>query len=241
MKNLHESINNLTSLWKTAGTLAGRYAAHTHFYMSEVHNAQWPNRIWLKGAASDGTLKAIRHTIEQSQQPLAVSYWQAGGDESPRLFERNGFKTAFVQTGMSLHLTPKSLPLNRVQLIKVTSAEEASSWEALYPQSFGYVISAETITRTMTQIRYYLICLGDEAIGTVIAFETGSTIGIHGMGIIPAYRKQGFAEEAMLILLNLMVGEGKTRVTLQASGMGKNTYKNIGFAEDFLMTTYVLA
>ena len=178
--------------------------------------------------------------IEQSEQPLAVSYWGPPADEQMHLFDPSGYSLAFEQIGMSLPLTEKFDHHDRIALKKVVDAYEASIWEALYPQSFGYVISADTVTLTMAQVDFFLIYLAEIAIGTVIVFETGTTVGFHGMGIIPPYRKQGFAEEAMCRLLNRMIDRGKTLATLQASAMGKNTYKKIGFSEDFPMLTYVL-
>lgn len=246
MKRFNENIQNLTSLWKAVGTLAGAYNEYGNFRISRVPESQWPNRIWLEDAVnkklsiSNEPLNDVKQLIEQSEQPLAVSYWEAPADGQMHLFDRSGLSLAFEQIGMSMPLTEKFDHHNRIALKKVTTARDASIWEDLYPQSFGYVISADTVTLTMAQVDYYLIYLDDTAIGTVIVFERGTTVGFHGMGIIPPYRKQGFAEEAMCCLLNRMIDRGKTLATLQASAMGKNTYKKIGFSEDFPMLTYVL-
>lgn len=232
------NINNLTSLWRTVGVAAGNYSEHENFCCSRVPDAQWPNRIWLKKVANTDILSEIRQVTQQSEQPLTTSYWSDFDDDSLLLFEQNGFQTKSVQIGMSLDVNGKFDVQNRVQLKRISTADEAHIWAVLYPQSFGYVIAAETVIKTKDQVHYELVYLGREAIGTAIAFETGNTVGIHGMGIIPAYRKQGFAEEVMLRLLNRAFDAGKIHVTLQASAMGKGVYQKIGFSEDFLMTNY---
>lgn len=238
MKSWNRNIYNLTSLWQTVGIAAGNYTEHENFYSSQVHGGQWPNRVWLKKAASTEILSEIRQVTQTSEQPLTISYWCDVDDESPLLFEQNGFQIKSAQTGMSLDVKGRFEVHKRVQLKRISTADEAYDWEDLYPQSFGYVIAAKTVIQTKEQVRYYLVYLGPKAIGTAMVFETENTVGIHGMGIVPTYRKQGFAEEVMLKLLNLAFDEGKTHITLQASAMGKNIYKKIGFSEDFLMTNY---
>ncbi|MFC3196679.1 GNAT family N-acetyltransferase [Parapedobacter deserti] len=235
---LNGNIHNLTSLWRTVGISAGRYSEFEYFCCSRVPGAQWPNRIWLKTTVSEDVLNEIRSFAHQSEQPFTISYWSDFNDKELLLFEQHGFQTTVVQTGMSLDVKSRIEEHNRVRLKRISTIDEAQIWEVLYPQSFGYVIAAETVIQTKDQVRYYLIYLDREPIGTAITFETGNTVGIHGMGIIPAYRKQGFAEEVMIKLMNQAFDEGKTRITLQASAMGKGVYEKIGFSADFLMTGY---
>jgi predicted acetyltransferase len=102
------------------------------------------------------------------------------------------------------------------------------------------VISAKTLKTTMDQIDYFLIYHDHIPIGTVITLNTNYVVGIHGMGILPSYRKQGFAKEVLLEFLNRAVEQKRTMATLQASTMGKAIYKSIGFREDFLLRNYRL-
>ncbi len=240
MKNLTENIHNLTSLWQIAGTASGQYTEDKRFSHSLVPGAQWPNRIWLNRLADRDSIEEMSQVIKHSNHVLSISYWDDFKSDAFELFEKRGFLVKSEQIGMSLELKMKFEHQKRVQLKRIVTDKEAAIWENIYPQSFGYVISAATILHTKKQINYYLVYLDTEPIGTAITYETGTVIGIHGMGIVPTYRKQGLAEEVILKLLNQAIDGKKNLATLQASAMGKNIYKNVGFSQDFVMKNYVL-
>jgi len=175
----------------------------------------------------------------QGELPRSFSYCSDFDDPNFRYFESDGLVLKSEQVGMSLVVSKKEYPSNRrIKLHKITSPAQPLLWEKLYPQSFGYVISAETVKYTMDHINYFLIYHNENPIGTVLTFTTNSVVGIHGMGIIPSFRKQGFAKEVMLELLNNAAKENILLATLQASSMGKSVYKDIGFSEDFLVRNY---
>lgn len=241
MKNLNENIDNLTSLWKMAGTAFGQYTEQGNLNFVEVPCAQWPNRIWMNKSVDDEILKDLLGFMQGVNPASVISYWSNLDSASSMLFEKKGFQVKSEQIGMSLELKTKFEHLNRLTLKRINTGDEAKVWGTLYPQSFGYIISPETLISTKARIRYYMVLLEAEPIGTAITFDTDHVLGIHGMGIIPAYRKQGFAEEVVLRLLNLAIDEQKTLATLQASAIGKSIYKNIGFSEDFLMTNYIMS
>ena len=72
-------------------------------------------------------------------------------------------------------------------------------------------------------------------------YFTGKIAGIHGVGVIPSYRRKGFAEEIMKVLLNDALEYGADYSTLQASNMGKGIYERLGYSEDFLISNYIMA
>lgn len=239
MKNIKENITNLTALWQTVGATCGEFYERENYSYSMVSQSQWPNRIWLIKSATSPIVADLTQLILSIEPPMSVSYWADFEDPTFAYFDRGGFVLKSEQIGMSLELPSEKFKLNkRVSLQKIATAQQAEQWERLYPQSFGYVISAQSVTHTKDKINYYLIYDNDTPIGTVMTFHTGSVIGIHGMGIFPDFRKQGFAEEVMLLLLNQAIDEHKTLVTLQASTMGRNIYSKIGFSEDFLIRNY---
>lgn len=144
------------------------------------------------------------------------------------------------QTGMSLQLD-KLFELSDVLTYKrVSTVADAHLWSAIYPQCFGYIISEEILVKTKHDIAYYLFYANDEIVGTAIYFPSELVLGIHGVGIVPAMRKKGFAEEIMRILLNKAIEDGFAYATLQASPLGKGIYKRLGFTEDFTIKNYGL-
>ncbi len=241
MENLkQQSIDNLTSLWLAAGIAFGNYQQHTAFDSIQVPGSEWPNRIWPK---NDVTLEILNNAADFSrnnQLPLTLSHWGDFERSLHPLFDAAGFEAKSEQIGMSLKLSTPFEQLGRISLETVTSSEQAKIWAELYPQSFGYIISAEILEKANNTIQFYLVRKKGQAIGTAMVLESNGVVGIHGVGIIPDFRKQGYAEEVMAVLLNNAIAKNIKLATLQSSAMGKNIYKKLGFTEDFLMINYRL-
>lgn len=235
------NINNLTALWSTVGLACGAYCSKTSYSFSTILNSQWPNRVWLNAPPNWGIINEILNSCGQNKLPKSLSYWADFGDPTFQFFDSSRFELKSQQVGMSLDISKKKYPAGeRIKLQRITTDKQAILWEELYPKSFGYVISARTVAATMNAIDYFIIYHGQFPIGTVISFKTNSVVGIHGLGILPPYRKQGFAKQVMQELLNKAAEAHMHLATLQASAMGKMIYKDLGFSEDFLVRNYTI-
>ncbi|WP_439490142.1 GNAT family N-acetyltransferase [Algoriphagus sp.] len=233
------NINNLVSLWESVGDSFQITRSGKGFSYCQVVGSEWPNRLWFHGEdPKKETMKAAIEIVRESSVSLSVSYWGKESDTFESGMEAEGFVKKSEQIGMSLRLERELESLGRIRLRRVDSESDARLWSEIYPKSFGYAISATILLKTMVNIPFYLIYLDGQPIGTVIAYPTENAIGIHGLGILPQFRKQGFAEEAMGILLNNALHHNVQWATLQSSSMGKNMYLKLGFTEDFLMMTY---
>ncbi|WP_175445479.1 GNAT family N-acetyltransferase [Ulvibacter litoralis] len=235
-----DNINNLISLWKLAGNSFQQYIQNEHFSYCIIPNSEWPNRIWFNKKMNNSILEKTVKIIKNSSAPLSLSNWSDFDNQYHHIFEKYGFIKKSEQIGMSLKLQSKFEEFHRLNFIRVTNPKQAKIWSDIFPQSFGYRISEEIINRTLNDTQYYLIYKEQQAIGTVIAHETDDLIGIHGMGIMPLFRKQGFAKEAMIHILNKALRENKKMATLQSSAMGNRIYKKLGFTEDFIINTFKL-
>lgn len=80
----------------------------------------------------------------------------------------------------------------------------------------------------------------ETAIGTLTLFQTEKIMGIHGVGVIPEMRKKGFAEEIMKFAINEAIDADAQYAQLQASDLGKDIYRRLGFEDLFLIKNYVL-
>jgi GNAT superfamily N-acetyltransferase len=242
VNNLNQkNIKNLISLWETIGQSFQSHFKESLFHYVWLDDTDWPNRIWFIEKVTKDTLNTAIEIIQNISVPLTVSYWSGFKNELHPVFETFGFVKKSEQIGMSLALQKKFEKANRLNIKRITEGNQALAWGALYPQSFGYRISAEILMHTKDIIPYYLICLGDKPIGTAIIHQTEDVIGIHGISIIPEYRRQGFAEEAMAYFLNKAIDDRISFATLQSSALGKKIYLKMGFTEDFLMTNYLLS
>lgn len=234
-----QNISNLISLWETVGSAFQNIIRHNGFSYCYITGSEWPNRLWFdKDEPLKETIKAAVEITHSSPVPLFVTYWGGNSNTFQIAMEALAFIKKAEQIGMSLRLEQEYKSLHRIRLQRVSKENEANLWAEIYSQSFGYTISAATLINTKDAISYYLIYMGKQLIGTVITHHTKNTIGIHGMGILPQFRKQGFAEEAMATLLNMAFHNNIPWATLQSSAMGKRLYMNMGFTEDFSMTTY---
>lgn len=236
-----ENINNLVSLWETVGDSIQKTTSEKGFSYCQVSGSEWPNRLWFhEDGKKKETLKAAIETVRGTSIPLSVCYWGKESDTFQSVMEAAGFVKKSEQIGMSLRLEQEFESPGRIRLRSVASERDARIWAEIYPKNFGYAISATTLLKTGSSIPFYLIYLEGQPIGTAIAYPTENVIGIHGLGILPQFRKQGFAEEAMGILVNNALHYNIKWATLQSSSMGKNMYLKLGFTEDFLMMTYKL-
>ncbi|WP_348747712.1 GNAT family N-acetyltransferase [Tenacibaculum sp. 190524A02b] len=129
---------------------------------------------------------------------------------------------------------------NPLNFIQVHNKEEAILWSDTFYQAFNYIISVETLLKTLKDIQYFLVFNEEEIIGTVVLFNTYKIAGIHSLGIIPSQRNKGFASKIMKEIINLAIDKNMDTAILQASEMAKNMYLNLGFTFDFLMENYLL-
>ncbi|WP_109830052.1 GNAT family N-acetyltransferase [Reichenbachiella versicolor] len=233
--SIEKNIYNLTSLWQTVGEEHQSFFSYSNFEYSIVPHSQWPNRLWFTKEMNDEAVHQAKSKLESIPEKLIVPIWDMGNQDLDPFLNELGVQPVFQQIGMSLE--PKDIlatsPL--LKLIKVSNEAEATVWSETFLQSFGYKISSSTLLKTYNSIDYFLVHKEGKPVGTVITFETKDTLGIHAMGVIPQYRKQGIANEIMGKVINAAIEKNISLLTLQASDMGKGLYLKLGFQEEFLV------
>jgi predicted acetyltransferase len=237
---IKENIDNLTSLWKTAGNSVGTYFENSEFNGSIIEDSEWPNRIWFN---TDANIKILTNAVKfvyNNSKTLTVPYWNNYNNGIEDIFELFNLKLKFKQVGMSMKLENNFEYEERLLIKKVENEKEAQTWENIYPQAFGYKISKETLLATHKKINYYLAFLNEDPIGTAIVYNSNNISGIHGVGVIPSARRKGFAEEIMKYVINKSIDDKMEYSTLQASDMGKGIYLRLGYSEDFTINNFVL-
>lgn len=240
LRLIDANIENLTSLWKTASTPFGSYYKNQAFDYCLINNSDWPNRLWFKQEVNKIIVEKAIEKLSGIESAMTVPYLHTYDHKLLQYLETAGFKKKFEQTGMCLKLDkPFKLQQNLVIQL-VSNAADAKVWAELYPKAFKYKISQETVMNTFKNIDYYLAYWENEPVGTAILIQTNKVSGVHGVGIVPAMRRLGFAEQIMKQLINMSIETNSKYVTLQASEMGKNIYLKLGFEEQFVIKNYVL-
>lgn len=242
MKKIHQNIQNLFSLWEIVSNCAGEYYQTESVSVAKVPNSEYPNRIWLNqypNVLTNEILEEIKQISLQSVEPLRFSYFTDDclqhEDEKLQSF---GFVKKSEQYGMSLVLTEKVLTNNRLQLKRIETKEQSEIWSDVFRKCFGYLISAESVYQSKAEIQFYLLYYQENTIGNLLLHQTEKTMGVHSLGILPDFRKLGFAEEIMHQIINQSIENQCEIMTLQSSPMGRNIYLRLGFEEDFLMSNY---
>jgi len=242
MKNtnlIKDNIDNLTTLWKTVATPLLSYHTNDFLEFSQIKDSGWPNRLWFRKDITRENLPQILETIEKNPG-LVVPYWDIFESTSNEIFEKNGFSIRNQLVAMALKLDQKFALQNNLTFKRVLNEEDAKIWSDIYPLSFNYVISKETLVSNYENANFYLVHLDEKPIGTLTLFQTGKIMGIHGVGVIPEMRKKGFAEEIMKFAINEAIDADCEYAQLQASALGKGIYTRLGFEDLFTITNYQL-
>ena len=236
---IKDNIDNLTALWKTVATPLLSYHKKDPFEVIQIKNSGWPNRLWFREDITEDNLPQILEIIEKNPG-IIIPYWDIFGSSSNEIFEKKGFQTRIQLVAMALKLGEKFPLESNLTFKRVLNDEDAKTWTDIYPLSFSYVISKETLTHNYENAKFYLVHLNEKPIGTLTLFQTGNVMGIHGVGVIPEMRKRGFAEEIMKFAINEAIDANAEYAQLQASPLGKNIYTRLGFEDLFMITNYFL-
>ncbi|MEO1049721.1 MAG: GNAT family N-acetyltransferase [Bacteroidota bacterium] len=241
MDLVKENIDNLTSMWEIVNQKAGVHQSEPSYDYGVVDYSEWPNKIWLHEEVNEKVLNETIEKMTSSQGKLTLPYWNTLEMDAGQWLASQPLEIKSEQLAMYLKLGTPPKDDGRLKLIKVTDTAAAILWEKLFQQAFGYQISHKLIMLTHTDIDCFIAYKNEEAVGTAILHANNhKVLGIHSMGIIPAMRRMGLAEQMMLLLLAKAVDKGYEYATLQASPMGKGLYEKLGFEEQFLLTNYAL-
>ncbi len=238
MKN--SNTTNLCAFWELAGTKAGTMQLKNGVGTASIPNSDWPNRLWITTSIHHDQLSLAREIMSTQEKTHKLAVFQAEDENTAIQLAPLGFEFVSAQTGMNLSLSHWKIKRqsDRVQLIRVQSYQQAKKWSQLFAESFGYVISVDTVRLLLTDASFYIIHDQGEPAGTVILFYTDAVVGIHGLGILPEMRGQGIAKITMEIVLNQVKLRGKELACLQASDSAFRMYKRLGFREQFKMFNY---
>ncbi|KAF2340197.1 GNAT family N-acetyltransferase [Flavobacterium tistrianum] len=236
---IKDNIDNLTTLWKTVAAPLLSYHQNDFLEFSQIKDSGWPNRLWFREDITEKDLPQIQETIEKNPG-LVVPYWDIFESNSNEIFEKNGFSIRNQLAAMALKLNEKFTIQDNLTFKRVLNEEDAKTWSDIYPLSFNYVISKETLVANYENTKFFLVHFEGKAIGTLTLFQTGNIMGIHGVGVIPEMRKRGFAEEIMKFAINEAINANCEYAQLQASALGKGIYTRLGFEDLFTITNYQL-
>ncbi len=135
------------------------------------------------------------------------------------------------------------LPLGSVALVPVNSSNIASL-ASLTAQSFGGGgTSPEALAQRLQQagVRYFLAQIDGEQIGQIGVVDTGGSLYIRGVGILPEQRRRGYGRQLLAATMTLMLAEGQTHFALDVATdnpQALSLYQSCGFRETLVYVYY---
>lgn len=236
-----ENIHNLTAIWQRVNEQAGVHTAGSAFDFGVLTYSEWPNRLWFHHEPTLGSVHAAKRIAQSAPVKLVLPYWDIYTQSHCKLLESQGFECLFEQVGMVMDLKKTVSVDQDIRMKAVDTQSDARLWEALFQQAFGYSIHHSLLLLQLKGIQFFIAYQEDSPIGTVVlSHENEEVIGVHSMGIVPAMRRKGFAEQLMHKILQQSVAKGFGYATLQASSLGKGLYLKLGFEEQFTLKNYSL-
>lgn len=231
------NVNNMTKLWTLGGQIGGHFYTNDDYSVSITPGSDWPNKLWFHHTPNTKILDSILEKWDMSN--ITIPVWGSDSALTEGILLRHGFTMKSELTGMSIPLNSEFNFSNRLNMVRVGNPELAAEWASLFSQCFGYHINQETIEKTMDRIDYFIGKIESQSIGTGVLYkDSKGVVGLHSLGILPALRRQGFAEEFLIFLLQTAKSLGAGIATLQASKMGEGLYHKTGFTTDFQLKNF---
>jgi len=211
------------------------------------------NRVLQARLESDTASIAIDRVVSHFQRQRMPFLWHVGPSSSPThpgsLLEKRGLIHHETEPGMMLDMlkfnedmpVTSSLrihPVNTEALLQqwlrvweVGSSEEVINlWFTFYNDAY---------LRRESSLRLYLGTLNGEPVATSGIFLGESVATIGPIGTLPHLRRQGIGATMTLAALREALVQGYHIATLNASPMGIEIYRRIGFQECCTTSTYL--
>lgn len=230
------NFDNLTAFWTACGASEHVLRSGKLLRISR----SWPSRLWLEHGrliATEDVDEAIRIAGDRK---LTLPWWPGSGRSIHSFLERSQLERKMTQELMvAFSEVSESAPPSPWPLVPVTEAS-AADWTRVAGESFGYAIDVEVITGLLEVPDCHLRVIEQEGevAATGLLMKTGSTAGIHMMGVPPSRRRRGLARQMMFGLLNLGRELGCRLTTLQASQEAQPLYEQLGFESQGQLHSY---
>jgi ribosomal protein S18 acetylase RimI-like enzyme len=264
MSEILESLSNpalgraTELMYQTATTYLGRIFAARFYQEREA--------IWFltdpigfnKVIHTPITTDTPKSTINEILKTLAVSSansltWDIGPSiQSTRLedcLSANGWSKEGEARSMVLDLHALQRPANPAGLtIEIVDTEERFKHHIStmiagfeFPEPIlGYLSNIDYRDQFLNDpaVRYYVGYVAGQAVTISVVLLCEGIAGIYNVATIPQMRHQGFGTAMTLAALLEALDLGYHIAVLQASDMGVNAYRSLGFRDHFTFDTY---
>lgn len=237
---IDNNIDNLTTLWILASKEFNGFRVDSSFNIAAVPDSDWPNRVWNTNYSNKTNQDDVLDIMRSNPTKLIFAKWYLATDGLVDESQELGMQLASTQVGMSLLLRDYAIYecSTDIVLSEVESDASIVQWSSVFQQCFGYSIPSFVIKALVNKVKYSLIVHHDIVVGCVSTFVKGNDIGIHSLGILKDFRRKGYADEVMNLLLADAKKAELNYAHLQSSAMGQSIYLKLGFKKIFQLASY---
>jgi len=236
------NIHNLTRLWKHMGANTLKLKTTQRLYTTSTGT----NRLWFDwdSAPEPQDIHLLINKAIENKALYTIPTWGQKSDALAKTLHSKKFEIVFEQTAMVLCLkTINTKRPDTPQIRPVKTAQEMKAWAEVSSQIFG--VFGESIPVSLVQriqnnrhVHLVIAWINEKAAGTGLMYEDAGIAGIHYVGILPAYRRQGLARQIMNYLIHLMQMRHCEYATLQASEMAEALYRQLRFTRQFTIRNF---
>lgn len=223
-----ENRTNLLDLW--------------HFYGARKQNGLWfstgwPYRVWHDSLDAEQTLNGLQsNQLDLNQQLVMLNPPITGYEIAPE-----GLKADVRLTLMHLLVPDSRQALADGTDLEFLRGEDDSGIHAfmqMCSEGFGYAMEVAPLQRAARQegVRLGFLRVQCKRMATVLLYQKGTTLGVFQVAVPGIHRGNGYATDVMLHCIQWAQDQGIELITLQASEMGLNLYRRLGFQEAGSMT-----
>lgn len=249
-ENMAEAFSALYSDWDEARSHTGQDAVWglTRIPSPMINNA---TRVRFPGEQADAALEAI---IEEANARYVPMRWWLGPGTQPadigERLERRGFshvQLAGMAIELSGMLTPPADPALRVE--RVRDAGQLKAWCRVLAPGFSVPqIAADAFGRAFEVVgldsldwSLYLAYLDGEPVATSSMYLGAGVAGLYNVSTLPEARGKGAGSAVSYWPLRVAYQAGYLIGTLQASRLGYDVYRRLGFEEICPFDLYIWA
>jgi GNAT superfamily N-acetyltransferase len=212
-------------------------------------NANWPDCIYRADFENLSIKKEINSVKKLIQKGKVPNGWTVGPLTKPKnvgkFLEKFGFSNVYQQTGMAVELKDLEnieIKINDLMIEKVNNEESLIQWSKVISRVFGIKVDFDLLKFLYLQEEphFYLGKFEGKSVSTLMLYLSSGVAGLHAVSTLPEYRSKGFglsiSRTALINALNMGYYVG----VLQASSLGENVYRKLGFEKYCDIISYAL-
>jgi len=230
---------NLFEFWDFIGQKNNIYIESSNYKAVSVVGSDWPKRIY----AIEDKIESYEEIIKLSNDSLLPNIITL--DKHTDLINYNKTQLRFTQTNMCLDLNNyKNEITNNDNIHQIKSKSDAFEFANIASESFGYKVDGTIVynlCKDNFHSRLFIYKEKEESYGCgIVFFDKNNVAGFHMIGTIPKGRGKGIGKSITEKLINEALINDCKYCVLNASKMGEQIYKKLGFTAFGTLENYTI-